>query len=343
MEGSRQHATSQVVIGVDGGQSSTQTVLATTQGDILAAAVTGPVLHVEIEGVAEQIGHVLSQGYEKVLTAAGMDRPQVGSVCVGGGGLMNLERIRTIYRVKRVTRTGDAHVALEGAFPEDQIGIIVTAGTGSHAYGRRADGETVFVGGTGYYLGDEGSASDIAQQAFRAIYQAEDGRSEKTALTALILDHFQCGDLEQLLMNVYAETYTRHQLAQVSKLVGQAALAGDNVAVRILARAGHELGRAVAAALNTLGQTDLPFPIAPNGSVFNAGRFVTESMMVQVQKTNPRAYLADARFPPAVGAILVALRNLDLNINDEIFSHLEASMGKVFQKDSTRKDEGIFQ
>ena len=320
---------SQLVIGVDGGQSSTQTVLATIDGEILAAAVTGPVMHVEIAGVAEQICRVLSQGYQEVLAASNMESSQVCGVHLGGGGLNDPDRIKSIYQVDRVTKSGDAHIALAGAFPEDHTGIIVTAGTGSQAYGRRADGRTTFAGGRGYYLGDEGSASDIAQQAFRVIYQADDGRSEKTALTAFILSHFQCQDLQQLLVKIYAETYNRHQLAQVSRLVGQAALEGDEVAVRILACAGHELGKTAAAVLRALEQTDLPFPIAPNGGVFQAGELVIKAMMNRIQATNPEAYLTEPRFPPVVGAILMAFQDFGIVINEEIFRNIDASRSKI--------------
>jgi N-acetylglucosamine kinase-like BadF-type ATPase len=213
----------------------------------------------------------------------------------------------------------------------------VTAGTGSHAYGRRNDGLTAVAGGRGYYLGDEGGAYNIAQQAFRAVYQADDGRSAETALTALIQAHFQCQDLEQLLFKIYANTYSRDQLAQVSKLVGQAATEGDPVAQRILADAGDELGKAVAAVLRSLEQIDSPFPVAPNGSVFNASRFITEPMMTRVQATNPQAYLTEARFSPAIGAVLLALLNGGFTINERILRNLEFTKGKTFQKDTMRK------
>jgi N-acetylglucosamine kinase-like BadF-type ATPase len=329
-----QHSDQQLVLGVDGGQSGTQTVLATTEGEILAAAVTGPMVHAEAAGGAEQVLRALRQGYEQVFTSAGIDISQVRCVHLGLSGVDDLELVRPIYHTDMLTKSGDAHIALMGAFPDDGVGIVVTSGTGSHAYGRRADGMAVFTGGRGYYMGDEGSASDIARHAFQAVYQADDGRGEQTALTALILGHFQCRNLIQLMKQVYAGTYDRHRLAQVSKLVGQAAVEGDQVARRILAYAGDELGKAVAAGLRALEQTEVPFPIAPNGGVFNAGRFITESMMARVRADNPLAYLTEARFSPSIGAILSALRDLDIVINERILRNIEASRTKIFEKDT---------
>ncbi len=321
------------VLGVDGGQSGTQTILATIEGQILASAMTGPMTHLEAAGGVEQVRQALSEGYKRVLTAAHAEPAQVHCVHLGLSGVHDLELARSIYRIDRVTDSGDAHIALMGAFPVDCVGVLVTAGTGSHAYGRRVDGRTIFSGGRGYYLGDEGGGTDIARQAFRAVYQADDGRAEHTVLTALILDHFHCPDLQELLVQVYAQKYTRHQLAQVSKLVGQAAAAGDPVAIRLLADAGHELGKAVAAVLVSLEQTDVPFPIAPNGSVFKNGHLVTDAMMDRVHATNPQAYLIEPRFPPAVGAVLQALRDLGIAIEDRIFKNLESSKSIVAQKE----------
>jgi N-acetylglucosamine kinase-like BadF-type ATPase len=330
--------TPQLVIGVDGGQSATQTVLATTEGEILAAAVTGPVTHLETAGGSEQVRQVLHQGYKQVLAMAGVEILRVGCIHLGLSGVNDLEFIKSIYQTDRLTESGDAHIALMGAFPDNRVGVIVTAGTGSNAYGRRADGLTAFAGGRGYYLGDEGGGCDIAQQAFRATYQAADGRSEETALTTLILSHFQCRDLEQLLLQIYAHTYSRDQLASVSRLVGQAATEGDVVAIRILAHAGHELGKAVTAVLRTLGQTDTPFPVAQVGSVFNAGEFVTRPMMARVRDTNPQAYLVEARFPPAVGAVISALLDLGIAIDERILRNIKHSEKNVRLNHTKRKE-----
>ena len=320
------------MLGVDGGQSGTQTVLATTGGHILAAAVTGPMTHIETRGGFEQVAQALRQGYERVFAAAGQPIAPVGCVHVGLSGVNDPKLVRPIYQTKMLTSSGDAHIALVGAFPVDHVGIVVTAGTGSHAYGRRSDGQIVFAGGRGYYLGDEGGGTDIAQQAFRAAYQADDGRSEPTILSALIPEYFHCRDLQELMLNVYAGAYDRHQLAQASKLVGLAAGEGDEAAIRILAYAGHELGKAVAAVLTSLELTRVPFPIAPNGSVFKTGHFVTEPMMDRVRETNPCAYLTKARFPPPIGAVLLALQDLGITLSERIFSNIQSSIENIFQK-----------
>jgi N-acetylglucosamine kinase-like BadF-type ATPase len=301
--------------------------------------VTGPVTHLEITGGAEQVRQVLHQGYEQVLAMASVEISRVGCIHLGLSGVNDLEFIKSIYQTDRLTESGDAHIALVGAFPDDRVGVIVTAGTGSNAYGRRADGLTAFAGGRGYYLGDEGSGYDIAQQAFRAVYQAADGRTEETTLTAMILNHFQCQDLKQLLLKIYAHTYSHDQLASVSKLVGQAAEEGDVVAVRILAHAGHELGKTVKAVLRTLEQTDTPFPVAPVGSVFNAGEFVTRPMMARIQNINPQAYLVEARFPPAVGAVLSALLDLGIAIDERILKNIKHSKKNVHLKNTKRKEK----
>jgi hypothetical protein len=52
-------------------------------------------------------------------------------------------------------------------------------------------------------------------------------------------------------------------------------------------------------------------------------------MMDQIQETNPAAYLTEPRFPPVAGAILMALQDFGIVINEEIFRNLDASRPKI--------------
>src|SRR6185437_5615243 len=59
---------------------------------------------------------------------------------------------------------GDMEIALEAAFG-DGAGVMVTAGTGSIAYGRNANGQTARAGGWGFAISDEGSGYWIGKTA----------------------------------------------------------------------------------------------------------------------------------------------------------------------------------
>ena len=211
--------------------------------------------------------------------------PQIASVGVSGSG--DRPTIESVYDGAPVLLNGDLPTALAGAIPSN-VGIIVIAGTGSAAYGRDAAGNVARAGGHGYYCGDEGGGSDIARQAFRAIYQADDGRGRATALTDLILAHYEVPTLALLRNRVYGDL-TRDELAQAAALVGKAAVDGDVVARDILAYAGHELGRQVVAVARRLDWGDAPLAVGTIGSVFRSGELVTEPLRRQINAARGRS------------------------------------------------------
>jgi N-acetylglucosamine kinase-like BadF-type ATPase len=311
-----------LILGVDGGQSKTLTVLATDRGTILGTGVSGPCNHIHEPGGLERQYQALRLGCERAFAAAGLPFGKLDSVYLGLTGSGSWETVREVYETDHLVMKGDTITALAGAFPS-MAGTIIIAGTGAIAYGQNAAGKTGMAGGMGYYLGDEGSGADIAQRAFRAIYQANDGRATRTMLTRLILDHYKCADLKQLHRAIYSGTLSRDQLAQASGKVGEAAQQGDLVAIEILREAGVELGRTISAVLAQIEQIDVPAPIAPIGGVFKAGALVTTPVMEQVCAFNPRAYLATPRFGPAIGAVLLGLRELGITIDDTVIANLE--------------------
>ncbi|MFC1960146.1 N-acetylglucosamine kinase [Chloroflexota bacterium] len=311
----------QLFIGVDGGQSATLTVLVNESGEILASALTGPCNHIHEPGGLERQYKTLRAGYEQVLAAVDPGLASAASVYLGLTGGGHLPTVTSVYETDNLTLTGDTVSALAGAIPT-MIGTIIIAGTGSVAYGRNAQGVEATVGGRGWFAGDEGSSYDIARRGHQAVYQAADGRGPQTLLSAMLLAHYACADLDELCVKIYSGL-SRDQLARTARIVGKAAAQGDPVATQIMAAAGEELGRAVAAVLRRLGMVAEPTPIAPIGGVFKAGEHITTPLLAHVHKLNDRAHIIQPRFVPAIGAAILALRAAGLTIDETILNNLE--------------------
>ncbi|MBN2469537.1 MAG: hypothetical protein JXN59_02340 [Anaerolineae bacterium] len=315
-------------VGVDGGQTSTLTVLVNQAGEILSSALTGPCNHIHEPGGLERQYRTLREGYERVLAAAGQDSLQVDGVYLGLTGSGHLETVTSVYETDRLTLKTDTVTALAGAIP-DMVGVIVIAGTGSTAHGRNLQGEDVTIGGHGFFIDDAGSGYDIARQGIRAVFRAADGRGAPTMLTELTLAFFGCETLRQMRDAVYGATMTRDRLARVSGLVGKAAAMGDRVALEILAGAGRELGWLVATALARLHMTGAPVPVAPIGGVFKAEELVIDPMLERIHQANPQAYIVAPRFIPAVGAALLAMRDGGVDIDEAVFVNLERTRSRL--------------
>lgn len=122
-----------------------------------------------------------------------------------------------------------------------------------------------------------------------------------------------------------AEPLARHEVASLCPVVGKVARQGDKVALQILKGAGTELGRLAAAVINRLGMQDEEFAIVPFGGVFITGEPILESFSEICLKVAPKAKITHSKFEPEVGAVLIALNKIGVEIDSSILSTLERS------------------
>jgi N-acetylglucosamine kinase-like BadF-type ATPase len=121
------------------------------------------------------------------------------------------------------------------------------------------------------------------------------------------------------------EPLTRYEVATFCPFVVEAAQQGDWKAVDILKEAGCELGRLATAVIERLGMQDDEFAVVPFGGVFRAGELVLASFRETVLAVAPGALVIRPRFEPAVGAVLLALDELGVEINPPILDGIERS------------------
>src|SRR6187455_36277 len=192
------------VLGIDAGGTKTVCQLADATGEVLAEARRGGAnLQAAGELEVEKVLHEVMEeaiGDHNIIPAAiclgiaGVDRPDDAAVV---RGIMK----RIGYKA-RVLVVNDALVALEAGAP-GQPGVVIISGTGSISYGRNAAGIAARSGGWGYVLGDEGSGYWIGRSALRAVLREADHRGPRTALTPMLLEHFQVEQPQLLLHEVY--------------------------------------------------------------------------------------------------------------------------------------------
>ncbi len=176
-----------LILAVDGGQTSTKSLLATTDGRVLAAGRGGPSDHFHITGGVEKNRTAIHGAIESALASAGIDASEVASITLGLTGVppegearnVVYEIIREVVRPEQVTLVADYVTNLTGASGGNP-GVVLIAGGGAIGYGVTADGRTAIAGGYGYLLGDEGSAYKIGVAAIRAATFADDRRGPDT-------------------------------------------------------------------------------------------------------------------------------------------------------------------
>lgn len=295
------------VIGIDAGGTKTTGILADETGrELREARAGGANLRVQGElGVEKSLYQVL-----EALNPPGA----VDALCLGIAGVAgDTERgiVRDLLRrlgIRRAVRiVNDAVVALVAGAPEG-LGVVLISGTGSIAWGVNASGQTARSGGWGYLLGDEGSAFWLGHAAVRQGIRAADGRGAATTLYELICNRLGVRGTPDLVDWFYDQELSRTRVAELARIVEEAANDGDLAAEDLLDQAAGHLARAARAVAQTLAFPQ-PFPLVLSGGAFRACPSLVPRIEARLHLPLARVLRLDAA--PASGAVRLALAMLD--------------------------------
>jgi N-acetylglucosamine kinase-like BadF-type ATPase len=298
-----------VVIGIDGGQTSTKCALAGLDGRVLAEGAGPGMVHLSAENGESIFKDALRIAIASAWQAAGRSPQPVCAMVLGLTGVETGtpearqagEIARALTGARCVQPVSDADTALWGAHG-GQPGLIVIAGTGSHIRGMNAQGEWASAGGWGWLLGDEGSAMWLGRAGLLAALHAEDGTAPATLLVELYRDHFALRQFRDAVKRaVYAPAFGAKGFAQLAVQVSAAARAGDAVATRLVQQAGDDLSRQVRAVQTRLALPDAA-PVAPIGGAFEHVHGLRGAFERALGGN-----VVEAQHTPAVGAALRAV------------------------------------
>jgi len=178
---------------------------------------------------------------------------------------------------KRLRIIHDAQAALIAGTPAE-CGVALIAGTGSVAYGQDVEGANAVSGGWGYWFGDEGSAYWLGQQALRAVAQASDSRGPDTKIVPKVLERLGIVDPREMISSLEKTGNTRLAIAELADVVTSVAQRQDQVACRIVDRAGQHLASMVDSVAQDLSLGN-EFPLALAGGVLCKSHLVREKLL----------------------------------------------------------------
>lgn len=293
-------------MGIDGGGSGIRIVIVTPDLAICGQS-EGPTANPGIVG-AETAATTIQQAMRAALDAAGLAAGQIAAVGIGIAGAAAYHSADWLHRVvaamtpqARIVPSADYEIALVGALGRRE-GVLILAGTGSLAYGVNAAGQTALVGGWGYLLDDAGGGYWLGIRALEAVARAADGRGPATTLTPALLAALALRQAQDLIAWLYrADAPRTREIAQLAPLVLGQAEAGDPVAQDIVAKASDELALAAQTVIRRLDM-DAP-PIAFAGSLLTGDNPLSRALCTALGL----AALPAPRYPPAIGAALLAL------------------------------------
>ncbi len=318
-----------IVLGVDGGGSKTHLAICDESGAVLGAATSGPSNWetVGLRGASDAIGDAI----EKALAASGVRRDQIEAAVFGLAGVdwpSDIERLETALAPLRLecpsTIMNDSYIALR-AGARAPWGVVVIAGTGTVVAGRSRGGETFRTLGLGRLLGDDGSASDVAEQVIRAVARAYVGRGPATSLSDGLLKLTGADTVAQML-----EEYSRGGEGELNAapLALEHAAHGDAVAIGIVEWAAAELGGAAATVARRLDMEDGPYELVLSGGLFRGGGELLETL---ISRSVPTALLTRLEAPPVTGAVLMALEAVGGRPTPDVHERVSRALNSSFR------------
>jgi N-acetylglucosamine kinase len=318
----------QIVLGIDGGGSSTRAVILDGEGNLLGSGQGGPSNYNSV-GLAQAQAHI-AEAVDAARRQAGLDARPFDAAFFGMAGVvspLDHERIRSIavnLNLAAAEHTGvdhDCRIALAGGL-SGRPGIVQIAGTGSSTFGVNARGEGWRSGGWGHLISDEGSGYWFGIQAMQAAVAAYDGRLPATLLEKSVLNFLQLKEMNDIFQPLYVDMLEKHEIARLAPLVLHAAEEGDGVALQLLARGVDLLADCVAAVARRLHMDADTVEIVLVGGLFQAGDLFVKPFADAVSKRLPSFRLLWPELSPTLGAGVLALEMIGVRPEAEAIRRL---------------------
>jgi N-acetylglucosamine kinase-like BadF-type ATPase len=302
-----------LVLGIDGGASSTTALLAEgATGRVLGRGDGGPS---NIQAVGEEAAlRELEVAAGAAFDAARLPYATVAAAALGLAGIDvdGVDVIRgwadRVELAEKLSIANDATLLFAAGTP-DGWGLAMVAGTGSIAFTLDKEGKDARAGGWGYLMGDEGSAFRLGLEGLRAACRCADGIGTPTALLTEYLAKLGSTDPRDFIPAVYRGAWDKAAIAGLAPIVLDLA-ATDKVARTILETEAVELARTAAAAVAKGGLPNVDVPIALTGGLLLRSTAFREQFLSNLRTCGVTPGPVGLVEDPAVGAVVLARKLL---------------------------------
>jgi N-acetylglucosamine kinase-like BadF-type ATPase len=299
------------VVGVDGGNSKTDVVVASTAGRLLAR-VRGP-------GVRSPLGD--PAGWRDGLTSlvAGARRAagvRAEAACAAYFlANVDLPVERRIAR-RELGRAGQAEVTVVGndtlavlrAGATRDWGVAVVSGAGINAVGVHPSGRTAGFLAFGDYTGDSGGGMGLGIAALGAAVRARDGRGPATLLATSVPAAFGLRRPDEVAVAVHAGSISYHGLHVLAPVLFAAAADGDAVATGLVDALADEVAVMATALIRRLRLTRSNVEVVLGGGTLQTGNGVLHARVAAgIAAVAARATVTVLDAPPVFGAVVEAM------------------------------------
>ena len=306
------------ILGVDGGNSKTDLVLADRHGRVLAQVRGSTISHqqVPVTEAMTRLGALVDQA----LAAAGLEpghRPvaEVAAMCLAGADHASEVHLLTrsiegLGLAPELLIRNDTFAALRAGSGRPW-GIAVICGAGINAVGVAPDGRVARFAALGQISGDRAGGDELGWGALGAAVRGRDRRGPRTVLERTVPAYFGLRTPAAVTGALYRGELTEPQVRDLAPLVFEALLQGDGAAMDIANAMADEVVAFITAAIRRLHLTRTDVPVVLAGSVLqHAPGVIIERIRTGVHAVAPRADVTVLALAPVMGSVLLALDRL---------------------------------
>ena len=295
--------------GVDGGGTHTRVLIVDEQGAEVARA-EGPGSAIR-PGEASRSATIIRETVQRAWEGLS-DRP-IRAICIGVAGAGRDEERDTLQSAIEADRLAshvivltDAEIAIEDAFGAGP-GVLLTAGTGSIAYGKGPTGVMARCGGWGPVIGDEGGGAWIGRRALGIAAASADGREPESGLADAIVAALGLDSLEKLIP--WAAAATPADLGKLAPVVLEVAATGDLRANSLVTLGVEELALHVRTLARRLFSDErAAFRLAMHGGLLAPKSLLRRRLEQRLKSIAPGATVLTEKVVPERGAAKFAMR-----------------------------------
>jgi N-acetylglucosamine kinase-like BadF-type ATPase len=292
-----------VVLGVDAGNSKTELLVATLDGEP-SALVRGPGTNAHGAGADGCVADIA-----RLVERAELQPPaEHGAFFLCGVDIPSdiVEVTEAVDRtgwVRAATVDNDTFALLRaGSDAADAVAVV--CGAGINCAGRAADGRVARYPSLGWETGDWGGSVMLGRDVLFHVARGEDGRGQPTVLTEVVRAHFGMS-IPELGEAIHYGRIGAGRLGELAPMVVRSAKDGDPVAGELVARLAEEVVLMVVRALADLGVESAE--VVLGGGMLRGGGPLFDQVIARLAEVAPAARPVAAVDPPVVGAALVAL------------------------------------
>jgi len=299
------------VLAIDGGNSKTDMALVADDGQVLAT-LRGP-------GSGAPNASTLAPMVEEIAHRAGLagSAPVARhiSACLANVDLPEEEQRLSAELAERpwsqTSQVMNDTFALLRSGTHRPWGVAVVCGAGVNCAGVSPDGRTARFLALGHHTGDWGGGRWLGNEIMYSAMRAEDGRGPQTELRERVAEYFGRATVHDVAVAVHLGSVSEEDLIKLTRVLLEAADAGDQVAMALVERQAEEvflMARSVLERLDLAG-TDVEVVLG-GGILATRHPLLTQGVETRLKEYAPSALPCYTDVPPVAGAALLGLDSL---------------------------------